>query len=106
MARPCGQAGDCGQEISQRAPYGKLRNHRVRRPHPPRFRKSRLEHSAEGGTKKKRKNFKELLYNSNGRPGCSQTLSDLSEAAIKNPKDGLTTITLYKLLKTNTIKLQ
>ena len=33
--------------------------------------------------KKKRKNFKELFINSNGRSGCSQTLSDLSKAAIK-----------------------
>ncbi len=33
--------------------------------------------------KEKRKNFKELLLNSNGRPGCSQFLAVLPETAIK-----------------------
>jgi len=33
--------------------------------------------------KEKCKNFKELYYNSNGHPGCSQTLSDPPKVAIK-----------------------
>jgi hypothetical protein len=37
--------------------------------------------------KEKRKNFKELLLNSNGRPGCSQFLAVLPETAIKNRKE-------------------
>ena len=50
-----------------------------------RLQKSRLEQKAKSGAVlylEKRKNFKEL-FNSNGRSGCSQTLSDLSKAAIK-----------------------
>ena len=47
-----------------------------RRPHPPRFRKSRLEQDKIEMilSKEKRKIFKELLLNSNGHPDCSQTL--------------------------------
>jgi|GEM_PF-5363895 len=34
-------------------------------------------------SKEKRKNFKELFYNLNGRPGCTQILAVLTETAIK-----------------------
>jgi len=67
-----------------------------RRPHPPRFRKSRLKHSAESGTNlpaiakaiasaggEKRKNFKEL-YNFKGRIGCVQL--DSSSCPIRPSK--------------------
>jgi hypothetical protein len=37
--------------------------------------------------KEKRKNFKELFINLNGRPGCSQFLAVLPETAIKNRKE-------------------
>jgi hypothetical protein len=58
----------------------------LRAGHPPRFRKSRLEQTkinSDFCPKKNAKILKNFLLNSNGHPGCTQTLSDLPKVAIK-----------------------
>jgi hypothetical protein len=71
------------------APFGKWRNRWVRRSQrrrpmrAPQRENSSPPRAAVKKNEEKRKNFKELLLNSNGHPGCSQTLSDLPKVAIK-----------------------
>jgi len=56
--------------------------------------------------KENAKIFKELLYKSIGRPGCTQILAVLTETANKNRKEFLSTITIYRLSKRKTTTRQ
>ena len=57
-------------------------------------------------SKRKRKNFKELSYHLNGRPGCCQLdCSSCPKRPLKKQSIRLATITIYRLLMTHTIAI-